>query len=238
MTNQLSFNPIDQFLIFGPCVYDTNIILYNRYIIIPGIVLSLLLCSSYRYLSMFSNFYTTLHTITSSAIWSTQGYTSFLVYLLINVFILNLIGMIPFTLALTSFTFVTLYFSYIAFIGLNTISLSLHNERFVNIFLPTGTPLLMSWFLILLEFTSYFVRILSLAIRLFANVLAGHALIKILSSFVWLASLIKLFGLLFCLIPWSVLFIIMFLELLICILQAYVFITLVSLYINDILNMH
>jgi F0F1-type ATP synthase membrane subunit a len=92
--------------------------------------------------------------------------------------------MIPFTLALTSFALVTLYFSYTSFIGLNTIALALQNIKFVGIFLPAGTPLLIIWFLIILEASSYFVRILSLAIRLFANTLAGHALIKILSSFV------------------------------------------------------
>ena len=198
----------------------------------------LVLYSYYNYFNKINRVYIDLHTITSTAIIATQGYTTYLIYLFISIFLLNFIGMIPFTLALTSFALVTLYFSFVSFTGLNIIALAIHNEKFVNIFLPGGTPLLIVWFLIILESSSYFVRILSLAIRLFANVLAGHALIKILSSFVWLASLIKLFGIFICLIPWLVLFMIMLLELLICILQAYVFITLVSLYINDILNIH
>jgi len=109
--------------------------------------------------------------------------------------------MVPFSLAVTSFALTTAYFSFISFIGLNIIALSLHNEKFVNIFLPAGTPIMISWFLIILEAISYFIRILSLAIRLFANILAGHALIKILGSFAWLASGIKLFGIGILLIP-------------------------------------
>lgn len=175
--------------------------------------------------------------ISSDAIVNTQGYTSYLIILFIIILSSNMLGMIPYTLTITSFALTTFSLSLMSFLGLNLIALSLHRSKLVDLFLPSGAPLIMSWFLIILETISYFVRVLSLAIRLFANMMAGHALTKILGSFSWTMLGVGIIGI-SGFAPWVILFAISFLELLICALQAYVFVTLVSLYINDIMNMH
>ena len=229
-------NPIDQFLVIGPCSHNTNYMLAT----FLGILI-------FGFLSWVQNYSVILNKITgilsglrsavSDVILSVQGYTSYMAFLFLLILSYNLIGMIPYTLTITSFASTTICLSLTAFLGLNLIALTLHSSKLVDLFLPSGAPLAMSWFLIILETVSYLVRVLSLAIRLFANMLAGHALTKILGSFAWTmfgAGLIGIIGV----TPWAILFAITFLELLICILQAYVFITLISLYINDILHMH
>lgn len=230
------FNPIDQFLVLGSCSYYTN------YMVAVTVVMAVLLSSLYivtyhNSLGKLDSLISSLRVISSDAIISTQGYTSYLAFLFLVILCANFFGLIPYTLTVTSFALTTFSLSLASFIGLNLVALTLHNTKLVDLFLPSGAPLVMSWFLIVLETISYFVRVLSLAIRLFANMMAGHALTKILGSFAWTMFGVGLAGVIG-FAPWLILFAISFLELLICALQAYVFVTLVSLYINDILHMH
>lgn len=229
-------NPIDQFLVLGPCPDFTNYMLAIS--IILGIILYGFYFASYHNgLNKLEMLSSSLRSIASDAIISTQGYTSYLIVLFIVILASNMLGMIPYTLTVTSFFLTTITLSFTSFLGLNLVALTLHRSKLVDLFLPSGAPLVMSWFLIILETISYFVRVLSLAIRLFANMMAGHALTKILGSFAWTMFGLGMMGVIG-FAPWLILFAISFLELLICGLQAYVFVTLVSLYINDIMHMH
>lgn len=106
-------------------------------------------------------------------------YTTF-----VFLFISNVVGMLPYSITVTSHLIVTLYFSLAFFIGNNIIGICYHREAFFVIFLPEGVPFPIIPFLILIEYVSYFSRVFSLAIRLFANMLSGHVLLKILISFV------------------------------------------------------
>jgi ATP synthase subunit 6 len=106
-------------------------------------------------------------------------YTTF-----VFLFLSNILGMLPYSITVTSHLIVTLYFSLAFFIGSNIIGVCYHKEAFFVLFLPEGVPLPIVPFLILIEYISYFSRIFSLAIRLFANMLSGHILLKILISFV------------------------------------------------------
>jgi ATP synthase subunit 6 len=151
-----------------------------------------------------------LRSIASDAIISTQGYTSYLAFLFLVILSANMLGMIPYTVTVTSFALTTFCLSLTSFIGLNLVALALHSTKLVDLFLPSGAPLVMSWFLIILETISYFVRVLSLAIRLFANMMAGHALTKILGSFAWTMFGIGLIGFIG-FVPWLILFAISFL---------------------------
>ena len=92
--------------------------------------------------------------------------------------------MFPYSLTITSHLIITLYFSIGIFLSLNMIGLLFHKEKFFVLFLPEGVPVLIIPFLIIIEYVSYISRVFSLAIRLFANMLAGHILLKILISFV------------------------------------------------------
>jgi F-type H+-transporting ATPase subunit a len=100
------------------------------------------------------------------------------------IFVSNIIGMIPYSMTITSHLILTLYFSLAFFIGNNIVGFCLHKEKFFVLFLPEGVPLFIVPFLILIEYVSYISRIFSLAIRLFANMMSGHILLKILISFI------------------------------------------------------
>lgn len=230
------FNPIDQFLVLGVCIGFTNLIIAITLIILFlwDILYFIIYSTNLNKVEALSS---SLRNIASDAIISTQGYTSYLIFLFLVILSSNMLGMIPYTLTVTSFALTTFTLSFASFLGLNLVALALHRSKLVDLFLPSGAPLVMSWFLIILETISYFVRVLSLAIRLFANMMAGHALTKILGSFAWTMFSLGIVGFIG-FAPWLILFAISFLELLICALQAYVFVTLVSLYINDIMHMH
>jgi len=100
------------------------------------------------------------------------------------IFISNLLGMIPYSMTITSHLILTLYFSLAFFIGNNLIGVCFHREKYFVLFLPEGVPIPIIPFLILIEYVSYISRIFSLAIRLFANMMSGHILLKILISFI------------------------------------------------------
>jgi ATP synthase subunit 6 len=101
------------------------------------------------------------------------------------IFISNILGMIPYSITITSHLILTLYFSLSFFIGNNIIGLCFHQEKLFVLFLPEGVPLVLIPLMILIEYVSYISRIFSLAIRLFANMMSGHILLKILISFIW-----------------------------------------------------
>ena len=95
----------------------------------------------------------------------------------------NFCGMITYTFTVTSHLIVTFTLGLISFCGLNIIGILKHGQYFVSLFLPNGAPLILAAFLIAIEIFSYFARVFSLAIRLFANLMSGHTLLRILSGF-------------------------------------------------------
>src|ERR1700755_8078 len=96
------------------------------------------------------------------------------------IFVSNAAGMLPGLETTTSDASLTFFFSIATMTTLILIGFSLHNIRFLSILFPTGTPLVMTPFIILIEFVSYMARAVSLGMRLFANMFAGHSLVKIL----------------------------------------------------------
>jgi F-type H+-transporting ATPase subunit a len=93
----------------------------------------------------------------------------------------NFFGLIPYSFALTSYFSVTFFFSFIFFFTLFFIGILLHGLQVLNLFIPPGTPFLILPLLFCIEVISYFARVFSLAIRLFANITAGHILLYIFS---------------------------------------------------------
>jgi len=150
----------------------------------------------------------------------------------------NLLGMIPYSFTVTSHLIVTFGLAFVLFFGLNVIGVAHHGFHFLSLFLPPGAPLFMAPFLVLIEFVSYIFRVISLSVRLFANMMAGHALLKILAGFVF--TMFSAGGIMYVLhlFPLVVIFCIIGLEIGIAMLQAYVFTVLTCIYINDALNLH
>lgn len=104
-------------------------------------------------------------------------------YIFMFLLFCNMIGMVPYSFTITSSFTVTLYLSLGFFIGVNLIGLLMHGSGMLNLFLPGGAPLPIMPFLVLIEILSYVARVFSLSIRLFANMMSGHTLLKILAGF-------------------------------------------------------
>ncbi len=163
-------------------------------------------------------------------------FLSFLYVLFSFLLIANLLSMVPYSFALTSHLIVTLLFSFLAFAGALSLGFQVHGLKFFGLFLPAGAPFFLAPFLITVEAISYTARLFSLAIRLFANIMSGHTLLKILASFAWILFAVLLSGV--AIIPILIVFVVTALEIVIAMLQAYVFSILASIYSNEALQLH
>nr|YP_009389236.1 ATP synthase F0 subunit 6 [Thorea hispida]ARX95980.1 ATP synthase F0 subunit 6 [Thorea hispida] len=184
-----------------------------------------------------------LYTLTSSMIQDNLGlkgeiYFPFIFTLYTILLFCNLIGMIPYTFTVTSHIIFTFGLALSVFIGINIIGIKVHGIRFFSIFLPKNVPLVIIPLLIAIEIISYFIKVFTLSIRLFANMTSGHTLLKIIANFTW--TMLSSSGLLFIfhILPFGLLVILIGLELGIAILQAYVFALLTCIYLNDVLDTH
>jgi F-type H+-transporting ATPase subunit a len=150
----------------------------------------------------------------------------------------NLIGMIPYSFTTTSHLIVTFTLSVSVFLGVTLIGFQIHGIHFFSFLLPPGAPLALAPFLVVIELVSYSFRAISLGVRLFANMMAGHTLVKILSGFAW--TMLSVGGIMYLVsaIPALVVFALIFLEVGVACLQAYVFTILTCIYLNDAIHLH
>jgi F-type H+-transporting ATPase subunit a len=150
----------------------------------------------------------------------------------------NLVGMIPYSFTVTSHLVVTFGLSLSLFIGITIVGFQKHGLHFFSFLLPKGAPLILAPLLVVLELVSYCFRAVSLGVRLFANMMAGHTLVKIISSFAW--SMVSLGGGLAVasVIPVVIIFALTGLEIGVACLQAYVFTILICIYLNDAIHLH
>jgi len=163
--------------------------------------------------------------------------------MLVSVFLFilaaNLIGLIPGCFCITSQLFITFSLSFTMFIGITIYGFLKQGFSFLQLFVPKNVPTILLPFLVGIEIISYISRTFSLAIRLFANMVAGHALLHILmdASLKTFVSIKSVFLLTILIIPISLLLMaIVLLEFGIAFLQAYVFVTLLAIYLNDSLS--
>jgi F-type H+-transporting ATPase subunit a len=167
-----------------------------------------------------------------------RKYFFFIFYLSSVIFLFNLFGMSLFSYSATSQIIITLSISLIVNYMTTKLAIIFQKWYFLNILLPEGSPRAIAFLLVFIEIISFFSRILSIAIRLFANITAGHILLKILSTF----SLIFLFSfniyIFLVIVPNIVVLTLTVLETAIACLQAYVFTTLTILYFSTALSAH
>lgn len=157
-------------------------------------------------------------------------YFPFIFTLFMFVLFGNLLGMIPGSFTFTSHIIVTFALAAFIFIAVTVIGFMKHGLHFLSLFLPAGTPWWMMPLMILIELVSYLARPISLSVRLAANMLAGHLLLKIIAGFVMIGFL----GI----FPFAFLLIFTGFEIFIACLQAYIFTLLSCIYLNDALNLH
>ena len=183
--------------------------------------------------------YTTILSIVRDQIGvNRENYFPFIYSLFFFLLIANLLGNIPYNFTITTSLIVTMGLSVTIFIGVTLLGVIVKKLSFFATFVPDGTPLALVPLLTLIEFVSYSARAFSLGIRLFANMVAGHSLLKILSIFLLKFFSSDIFIGLIALVPFSIFVALTVLELAVSIIQSYVFIVLTSSYIRDALEMH
>jgi F-type H+-transporting ATPase subunit a len=144
----------------------------------------------------------------------------------------NLLGMVPYSFTFTSHIIVTFAMAIIVFIGVTILGFVKHGMHYFSFFVPPGVSVVLWPLMIPIEIISYLSRPISLSVRLFANLTAGHTMLKVFASFV-----IGL-GVVGGILPLAFVVALTGLELLIAVLQAYVFTILTCFYINDAVHMH
>ena len=143
----------------------------------------------------------------------------------------NMLGMLPYSFTFTSHIIVTFVLAMFIFLLVTLLGIFIHGFKFFGLFVPKGVPMLMLPLMIPIEIISYLSRPISLSVRLFANMMAGHTMLKIFAGFI---VPLGIFGV----APLMVDVALTALEVLIAFLQAYVFTILTCLYLNESINLH
>jgi F-type H+-transporting ATPase subunit a len=159
-----------------------------------------------------------------------RTYFPFVLTLFTFILFANVLGLVPYSFTVTSHIIVTLALALTVFIGATIIGFIRNGFGYLKLFVPSGVPAILLPLVVLIEIVSYFIRPLSLSIRLFANMMAGHMMLKVMAGFVvmlgvkagWLplVAMVGLYGL----------------ELLVAALQAYVFALLTCMYLADAMH--
>ena len=160
-----------------------------------------------------------------------RRYFPFVFTLFMFIFAGNLIGMLPYSFTYTSHLIVTFGLAATVFIGVTIVGFVKHGFHFFGFFLPQGVPWFLTWLIIPIEILSYLSRPVSLSLRLFANMTAGHTMMKVFAGFIFVLGIAGV-------APLVMVIALTGLELIIAFLQAYVFAILTCVYLNDALHLH
>jgi len=160
-----------------------------------------------------------------------EPFFPFVFTLFVFILFCNLLGLVPYSFTVTSHIIVTFALAALVFIGVTIIGIVKHGFHFLRLFVPEGVPVVLLLLLVPIELLSYFIRPFTLSIRLFANMLAGHTMLAIFGGFAASVGFLAFF-------PLAINIALVGLELLVAVLQAYVFAILTCLYLRDALHLH
>ena len=245
-------SPVEQFTIktlvpleaFGDDISFTNASLF---MVLSVIVSSLFLYLGIKKSSLIPNRFQSsvelLYEFVSNMVKENVGtggkkYFPFIFSLFMFILFGNLLGMIPYSYTFTSQIIVTITLALIIFIGVTLIALIKHKLKFFTFFFPSGVPIALAPLLIPIEIISYLMRPVSLSVRLFANMLAGHTMMKVFAGLIIMmtsASGVLKAG---AVLPLLAVIGLTGLEFLVAALQAYVFSILTCMYLHDALHLH
>jgi F-type H+-transporting ATPase subunit a len=161
-----------------------------------------------------------------------RHYFPFIFSIFMFVLTCNLVGMVPYSFTVTSHIAVTFALAILIFLGVTLIAVVKHGVGFFGMFLPEGTPWWMAPLMVFIELFAYLARPVSLSIRLAANMMAGHTMLKVIAGFV--ISLGWALGW----APIAMLVVLTGFEIFVAILQAYIFTVLTCVYLNNALHLH
>jgi ATP synthase subunit 6 len=249
--------PLEQFINFYYLFCDLKglfyieVFFFNKYIVVVLLILFLFYCltlfsiqtSFLRIFNILLIFYNRImlemiNVVSFNFIFFSLLYFSLFIY----IYLCNLVGLLPNTPCFTTQIFGNLMLSFTLIIGITILNIDKNGFMFFDLFVPKGVPSFLIPFLFCLEMFSYFIRILSLSIRLFSNMVAGHSLLHILfdmvsSVKVVLEGKLDLLFVGFVVLIALIIVIILF-ELIVAFLQAYVFSIMLCIYFNDLLLSH
>ena len=243
----MATNPMHQFNVYkiGPEIkingIDLSFTNASLFMLISGIFISLFLLlgtkdrkivpGKFQLISeMLYNFISKM--ISDTAGKKAKPYFSFIFSLFIFVLFCNMVGMLPYSFTVTSHIIVTLAFAMFIFIGVTILGFVIHGFKYLKIFVPSGVPTVLLPIIMIIEIISYLSRPVSLSVRLFANMMAGHTMLKVFGGFVISLGLVAGW------LPLTFSVALTGLEILVAFLQAYVFAILTCIYLNDALNLH
>jgi len=223
LTNLGLYSMIVVFLVLG-----LHIVANNNHKLIPS-----------KWSIALESAYASIHGMVRDNIGSTNEiYLPFVYSLFFFIIIANLNGNIPYGFTITTSIMVSIGLSVMIFLGVTILGLQKHGIHFFAFFVPSGTPLALVPLLVLIELISYLARAVSLGVRLFANMVAGHTLLKILSTFLYQLFTTSIVVFFVTLIPFAIFVALIGLELAVSIIQAYVFSILVCSYLKDAIELH
>nr|YP_010194632.1 ATP synthase F0 subunit a [Conidiobolus polyspermus]QZZ81371.1 ATP synthase F0 subunit a [Conidiobolus polyspermus] len=248
-------NPLEQFIITDLISTSLPILSINKisitnlglYLIIGLVLVTLLSQLVTNITSIVGNksylikesLYDTINKIVRDQIGSANEiYLPYLYSIFVLILISNLVGMVPYSFTPTSHLALTLSLSVSILIGVTIIGLVKHKLVFFSLLVPAGTPLGLVPLLVIIESISYLARAVSLGVRLGANIIAGHTLLKILSTFLYQFMKGSVLSAIIGLLPMLIFSLLVGLELGIAFLQAIVFVILASSYIKDAIYLH
>jgi len=167
-----------------------------------------------------------------------ERYFPFISTIFVFILLGNLIGLLPYSFTVTSHVIVTFTLSFSIFIGVNVIGFQRHKMNMLSLFIPSNTSFGLALILVPIEFVSYLAKPISLGVRLFINLMAGHTLLKVIVGFAWSMLILENLISFFHIVPLIILIALMGLELGVALIQAYVFVVLTCIYLNDSINLH
>lgn len=159
-----------------------------------------------------------------------RTYFPFVLTLFVFILFANVLGLIPYSFTVTSHIVITLALALVVFIGATIIGFIRNGFGYLKLFVPSGVPVLLLPLVVVIEIVSYFIRPMSLSIRLFANMMAGHMMLKVMAGFVVMLGVTAGW------LPLAAMVGLMGLELLVAALQAYVFALLTCMYLSDAMH--
>jgi F-type H+-transporting ATPase subunit a len=243
----MAANPMSQFEVYsiGPKIqigsFDLSFTNSSLFMVLTVSVISLFFIAATQKKSLVPNkmqliaemaFEFVSKMISETAGKDARPYFPFILSLFLFVLVANLLGMLPYSFTVTSHIIVTFALAFFIFVGVTLVGFAKHGISYLKLFVPSGVPIFLLPLIIVIEVISYLSRPVSLSVRLFANMMAGHTMLKVFGGFV--VSL----GILGGWLPLGFAVALTGLELLVAFIQAYVFAILTCIYLNDALNLH
>jgi F-type H+-transporting ATPase subunit a len=167
-----------------------------------------------------------------------RKYFPFVFTLFMFVLFGNMLGMLPYAFTFTSHIAVTFTLALVVFILVTAIALAIHGMKFFTYFFPEGAPVWLAPLIIPIEVISYLSRVVSLSVRLFANMVAGHVMLKVFATFVVMLGSLGAVGIIGAAAPLAINVLLVGFEFLVAFLQAYVFAILTCIYLHDAVHLH